>query len=129
MTAMRSDAVHGDAGAAQLRPTDAAVCADAATRVVMVHDAQPVRRFLLRDAGAARDDYAAGLVAADERLGEVAEAERLLRRARWGAVELEVRAAHARGLHLQHDLARTGRRVGEASELDLAVAEEDDAAH
>src|SRR5437868_4926431 len=68
-------------------------------------------------------------MATDEGLGEIAQAQRLLRSPRRRAIELEVRAAHAGSLHLEHDLAGAGRRIGEASQLDLAIAEENDAAH
>src|SRR6185295_15245575 len=80
--AVRRDAVDGDARAAELRPADPAMRAHAATRVVVVHDALAGRRFLLAHARAAGDDDAAGLVAADERVLQVAQAERRLRRAR-----------------------------------------------
>ena len=62
-------------------------------------------------------------------LGIGAEAERLLRLARRRAVELEVRAAHARGLHLDHYFARAGRGIGEVANFDLSVAEKDRTAH
>ena len=127
--AMRGDAVDRDAGAAELRPADAAVRADAAARVVMVHHALAGRRFVLRYAGTARHHHAAGLVTTDEWFAVPAKPERGLRGAGRRAVELEIRAAHARGLHLEHHFARTGRRIGEAAQLDVALAEEDDAAH
>src|SRR5689334_13842251 len=129
MAAVRGHAIDRDPRAAKLRPADAAVRADAAARIVVVHHPQSVGRFLLRDAGAARHHHAARLVSANERLGAIAEAEGLRGFARRRAIELEVGAAHARSLHLEHALARTGRRIGEAAQLDLALAEEDDAAH
>ncbi len=129
VAAVCRDAVDGDAGAAELRPADAAVLADAAAGIVMVHDALTGGRLALRDAGPARDDDAARLVAGDERVLQIAESESLLRFPGRRAVELQVRAAHARGLHLDHHLARPGRRVGKGAQLDLAIAEEDGAAH
>src|SRR5688572_29337444 len=105
------------------------MAAHAAACVVVVHDALADRRLALRDAGPARHHHPAGLVAGDEGFTDTSQAKRGLRGARRRAVELEVRAAHARGLHLDHDLAGAGRGVGEAAQLDLAVAEEDDAAH
>jgi hypothetical protein len=87
------------------------------------------RRLAFRYAGAARDDDSTRLMPGNERVFQVAQPERLLRFARRRAVELEVRAAHAGGLHLDHHFARPGRRVGECAQLDLAVAEEDGAAH
>src|SRR5688572_31958341 len=129
MAAVRGDAVDGDSLAAELRPADAAVPAHAAARIVVVHHALANRRLALRDAGTARYYHAARLVAADKRLSISSQPERLLRLARRRAVELEVAAAHARGLHLDHHLARAGRRIGELAQLDLAVAEEDDSTH
>src|SRR5207344_2373212 len=70
-----------------------------------------------------------GLVAADKGFGELAQSERGLRRPGRRAVELQIRAAHARGLHLDDDFARAGRGIGKAAQLDLALAQEDDAAH
>src|SRR6185503_12432669 len=129
VAAVRGDAVDRDPRFAELRPADAAMLAHPAAGIVMIHDALADRRLALRNPGPARRDHAAGLVAADERLGVGAEAERLLRLARRRAVKLEVRAAHARGLHLDHHLARAGRGIGEGPDLDLPVAEENHAAH
>src|SRR5918994_4932621 len=103
--------------------------AHAAAGVMVVHHPLADRRLALRHAGTARRDHAAGLMAADEGLGVRAEAERLLRLAGRRAVELEVRAAHARGLHLDYHLARAGRGVGKLAELDFSITEEYGAAH
>src|SRR5438128_2171264 len=107
---MCSDAIDRDPGAAELRPADAAMRAGAAAGVVMIHHAARGRRFALGDAGTARYHHAAGLVPSDERFTGAAQTERSLRHTRRRAVELEIRAAHARGLHLEHHFARTGRR-------------------
>src|SRR4029453_3005803 len=123
VAAVRGHAIDGDARLAELRPADAAMLAHAAAGIVMVHDALADRRLALRHAGPARRDHAARLVAADERLGGGAEAERLLRLARRRAVELEVRAAHARGLHLDHHFARPRRGIRKLAHLHLAVTE------
>ena len=72
---------------------------------------------------------AAGLVPGDERPGIAAQAERRLRSAGRRAVELEIAAAHARGLHLDHHLAGTWRRVREIANLDFSVAQEYRAFH
>ena len=45
------------------------------------------------------------------------------------AVLVKVAAAHARGLHLDDDLAGPGRGIGKLHQLDLSFAEEHDAAH
>jgi len=46
-----------------------------------------------------------------------------------GAVELEIRAAHARGLHLDHDFARARRGIGEVAHFHVPVAEKHSATH
>jgi hypothetical protein len=104
------------------------VLAVAAAGVVVVHHALADASFGLAHAGTDRRDHPAGLVSRDHLLAAAAEAEggRLVA---VGAVELEIAAAHAGGLDLQHHLARTGRRIGEVSELELPVAGEDDSAH
>src|SRR5688572_29518091 len=129
MAAVGGDAIDRDARLAELRPADAAVLAHAAAGVVVVHDPLADRRFLLRDTGAARRDHAARLVTADEGLRVGAEAERLLRLAGRRAVELEVRATQARGLHLDHHFAGAWRGIVEVADFDLPVAEEHCAAH
>src|SRR5438046_5883301 len=96
--------------------------AHAATRVMMVHDALADGRFAFRHPGAARRDHAAGLVPGDERPGIAAQAERRLRSAGRRAVELEIAAAHARGLHLDHHLAGTWRRGRDNGASDPAIA-------
>src|SRR5689334_13969198 len=95
----------------------------------MIHDPLADGRFTLRHARSARSDHAARLVPGDERLGPLPEPERLLRLARRRAVELEIRAAQPGGLHLDHDFARTGRRIWEVAHLDTAIAEEHRALH
>jgi hypothetical protein len=70
----------------------------------------------------------ATLVPGDHRAALAAEAERGSSAA-GGAVEFQVAAAHAGGFDLQHDLAGPRRRVGELSQLDLAVAGKDHAFH
>jgi hypothetical protein len=79
------------------------------------------------DAGADGGHDAARLVAGDDGPA-CAEPEcggGVARRSIW----MQVAAAHARSLHLENDLARAGRGIGEVLELELAVAEENDAAH
>src|SRR5207302_8741050 len=96
----------------------------AAARVMVIHDALADGGFALRHAGAARGDHAAGLVTGDDRLRPVAQPQRCLRRARPRAAELEIAAAHAGGLQLDHDLALAGRRVRKIADLDFLVAQE-----
>ena len=42
---------------------------------------------------------------------------------------MQVAAAHARSLDLEHDVARPRRRIGKLAQRELAVTEEDDAEH
>src|SRR5262245_6032893 len=46
-----------------------------------------------------------------------------------GAVGVQVAAAHARGLDLEDHVARAGCRIGEPSQLQLAISEKHDAFH
>jgi D-arabinose 1-dehydrogenase-like Zn-dependent alcohol dehydrogenase len=66
-------------------------------------------------------------VAADHRRAVAAQAHRL--GPALDAVELEIAAAHARGLDLQHHLAGSGHRVRKLLELELALAQKHHAAH
>src|SRR3954453_13172896 len=113
MRAVAGHAVDDDAFGAKLRPSDAAMLADAAAFVVMHHHPRAERRLALGDAGADRDHDAAGLMTGDHRAAHLAEAERLAAALR-GAIEFEIAAAHAGRLDLEHDLARTGRRIVES---------------
>src|ERR1051326_5718614 len=97
---------------AELRPARAAVVADRAALVMMHHDALPDLRLRLADPGADRGHDAAGLMPGDDRLGRRGQAADR-RPALWPAVLVQIAAAHARGLHLDDDLALAPRRVGE----------------
>src|SRR5712664_2071882 len=99
--------------------------ASAAAFVVVVHHALADERWV--DAGADGGDDAARLVAGDDR-APGAEAERGGGVA-GGAIGMQVAAAHPRRLHLEDDLAGAGRGIGKFLDLELAIAEEDDAAH
>ena len=114
---------------AQLRPARAAMLAHRAALVMVHHDALADPRHLLADLGADRRDDAARLVPADDRVRvDRQSADRFA--ARFGAAILvQIAAAHARGLHLDDDLAGPRRRVGKFHQLDLALAREDYAAH
>src|SRR5690242_18557824 len=125
MTAVSGHAVDGDACAAELRPADAAMLAPPAALVVMVHHTLADEGRI--DPSADRGDHATRLVPGDdgpaaakpERGGGIAGC----------AVRVQIAAAHPGRLHLEDDLARTGGRVGKVLELELAIAEEYDAAH
>src|ERR1700692_2830390 len=102
--------------------------AHGATLVVVHHDALADLRLGGADPGADRGDDAAGLVPGDHRWGRARHpADRLA--ALLPAVLVEVAAAHARGLHLDDDLAIARRRVGEFHHFALAVAGKDNPAH
>src|SRR5439155_262153 len=122
---MARHAVYGDAGAAELGPADAAMLAAAAALVVMVHHALTDQRGI--DAGADGSDDAAWFVTRDDGAAG-AEPERGSGVAR-GAIGMQIAAAHTRRLHLQNDFAGSGCRIGELLDLELAIAEEHDAAH
>src|SRR5437660_126929 len=113
---------------AQLRPARAAVVAHGATLVMVHHDALADLRLGGADPGADRGDDAAGLVPGDHRLsrrGQPADRLAALR----PAVLVQVAAAHARGLHLDDDLALARRRIGEFHHFELAFAGKDNPAH
>ena len=103
--------------------------ANRAALVVVHHDALADAGHLVADAGADRGDDAARLVPADDRVGvDRQTADRGAARFR-PAVLVQIAAAHARGLHLDDDLAGTRGGVGKLHQLDLPLAREDNAAH
>jgi hypothetical protein len=85
-------------------------------------------RLLLGDGAAERRDHAAGLVPRDGRIAAAPDAARVAA-ARRGAIAVQVAAAHARRLDLEHDLARARRRVLEFHQFKLAVSGKDDTTH
>ena len=113
---------------AKLHPAGCAMRADAAAAVMMLHDAHADPRLLVAHPRPHRRDDAARLVPGDDRPG-AAEPQRRRRAALGPAVEFEIAAAHARGLDLDDDLARSRRRVREVLQLERALAEKDDALH
>src|SRR6185436_2453038 len=119
------DAEHRDSLAAELRPSSATVLARAATPVVMVHHPRAVRQLLFTDSGAARDDDAARLVARDHRATRASEPERRAHAAARSrcAIGVQVAAAHAGGLHLDHNFAGSRRRIRKFLQLELALAQ------
>src|SRR5579883_3539036 len=129
MRAVAGDAVDFlHAFHAELHPAGGAVLADAAAAIVMLHDALADPRLALADAGTDRHDHPAGLVPGDDRPA-AAEAERRGAAPLAGAVEFEVAAAHAGGLDLDHDLARTRNGIGKFAQLQLPLAEKHDPLH
>src|SRR5580700_9713874 len=101
--------------------------AGAATRIVVHHDAVTDTRGALVDRAADGGDAAAWLVAGDHRARHLAEPER--GGPARGAIELQVAAAHAGRLDLDHDVVRPRRRVGKFHQLQFAFAKECHAAH
>src|SRR5262245_29510583 len=74
-------------------------------------------------------DHAAGLVTGDH-AGRPLDATRDdATRIGRGAVVVQIAAAHARGLDLEDHVARAGCRIGEPSQLQLAISEKHDAFH
>src|SRR5712691_9016439 len=126
MAAVAGDAVDRDALATELRPAAAAVLAAPAPLVVMVHHTLADQPGI--DAGADGVDDAARLMAGDHRPAATSQAE-ARRGVAHGTVRVKVAAAHSRRFHGQHDLAGSGGRVGELSQLELSVAQEHDALH
>ena len=99
--------------------------ASATALVVVIHHALADERGI--DAGADGGNHAARLVAGDDRAaGAEAEGGRGVARR---SIRMQVAAAHPGGFHLEDDFAGAGRGVGELLDLELAIAEEDDAAH
>src|SRR5271165_1672539 len=114
---------------AQLRPARPAVIAHGAALVVMHHDPLADLGLLVADPRAHRGDDAARLVSADDRIGiDWQTADRRAARFR-PAVLVQIAAAHARGLHLDHHLARTRGRIGELHHLDFPLTREHYAVH
>src|SRR4029077_3865891 len=114
---------------AHLRPARTAVLAVAAAIVMVVHHALADPGFLVGDGGAHCRDDAAGLVTGNH-AGRPLDATRDdSTRIGRGAVVVQVAAAHARGLDLEDHVARAGYRIGELSELQLAISEKHDAFH
>ena len=130
VAAVPRQAVDDDPLRAELGPARPAVLAVATALVVVVHHALTDRRVGLRDPRAALEDDAAGLVSGDHGSARAPEAQRLGGAAGPGrAIGMEVAPAQAGGLHLEDHLARPRRGVGEAPELELAVAQEHDSSH
>ena len=110
--AVRSDAVHGNASLAELRPADAQQCSEGPKWGVVTRIDHPLalyRRLALRNAGAARRHHSAGLVPRDKGFLQISETQSGLGASpRRRPAVLEVRAAHARGLRSGSPL-RPGR--------------------
>src|SRR5882724_13542656 len=112
---------------AKLHPAGRAMFAHAAAAVVVLHHAHADLGLVLGNAGAYCNHDAAGLVAGNDRAGELAEAQRRSTADR--AVELQIAAAHAGSLDLEHDFAGSRRRIRKLHELNLASAGEYDSFH
>jgi hypothetical protein len=130
MPAMRIVAVHFHRHfLAELLPAGTAMAALRATLVVMHHHAIADRRFRVGHAGADGNHHAARFMPGDGRTeagGQAGGARRLDFRP---AILMEIGSAHAGGFHLEHDLTRPRRRVGEVHDVECPVAREHDAAH
>src|SRR5262249_8281476 len=78
---------------------------------------------------AERDHDAARLVAGDHRLGATRKARGGIARLEARAIDVQVAAAHAGRLDLEHDVARPRHRVGKITQRELAVTEKHAALH
>jgi len=118
---------------AHLRPASPALAAHSAAGVVVDHDPVAHSDRALVDSRARGRDDSARLVPGDdaEIVTEVGRtrAERSEGRIHGPAVELEIAAAHAGGLDLHHNLARSGYRVVERGDLNLAITTKNHATH
>jgi hypothetical protein len=81
-------------------------------------------------------DHPAGLVTADDRCAfidtarrEVLETQRPDHLRRVVPIKMQIAAAHARSLHLDHGFARPWGRVGKLHQLQLAIPFEYNASH
>src|SRR5438477_6269623 len=128
MRAMRGDTIDRASRDAHLRPTAAAILANATATIVVHHDAGADASGAVLDLVPHRSDNAAGFVAGDHRPFELAQAERRgFPAAR--AIKFEIAAAHAGRLNLDNDVLRTGRRVGKVRNLQFALAKKSHATH
>src|SRR5262249_54541515 len=98
------------------RPARAAMLATSAAGGVVVHHPLAGSRLLGRYAGADRDHDAAGLMIGDDRFGSAFESRAGIAGLETGAVDVQVTAAHAGCLYLEHDIAGTWRGVGEVAQ-------------
>jgi hypothetical protein len=105
------------------------VLAGAAAVVVVVHHALADLGFLVGHAGADRGDDATGLMAGDHPRLPSDAAGHGPGRLGGGAIVVQVAAAHARGLDLEDHVSGAGSRIGKRSQLQLPIAEKDDAVH
>ena len=129
VAAVTAGAVDHRSLEAHLRPARAAVLAGAAAVVMVVHHALADPGFPVGDGGAYCHDHAAGLVTGDHAGRPLDATGDDSTRIGRGAVGVQVAAAHARGLDLEDHVARAGCRIGEPSQLQLAISEKHDAFH
>src|SRR5882757_5542033 len=113
---------------AELLPSRAAMVALGAALIMVHHHAPTDMRLLCIDGGADRDYHAAGFVSGDH--GAVLHRDAGgLRLALRAAVLMQVAAAHAGRLHLDHDVMSIRSGVGELHQFQSALAREYNAAH
>src|SRR3982074_2416943 len=113
---------------AELLPAGAAVVALGAALIMMHHHALADPRFLRIDGRADRDHDAAGSVPGDHGTVPDRNAARL-RPALGAAVLMQVAAAHAGRLHLDHHVMGVRRGIGELHQFQSALTREYYAAH
>src|SRR5260221_6800016 len=113
---------------AELLPSGAAMVALGAALIMMHHDALADARFRGPDRGADRDHHAAGFVPGDDSALPHRHAGRP-RLALGAAVMMQVAAAHAGRLHLDHDIMGIGGGIFERHQFQPTFAREYNAAH
>src|SRR5580704_4991785 len=113
---------------AQLLPAGAAMVALGAALIVMHHDALADAGLLGIDRAADRDHHAAGLVPGDHGAVPHRYSARL-GLAPGAAVLMQVAAAHARRLHLDHHIMGIGGGIVEPHQFQPAFAREYNPAH
>ncbi len=130
VAAMGVVAIHLDRHVlAKLGPAGPAMAAMVAALVVVDHHPLADMRQAALHPRADRRDHARRFVPHDHRLQVDRQPGGGGAAALLAAVLVQVAAAHAGRLHLDHHLARAGRGVGEVHDLEFALAVEHHAAH
>src|SRR5579859_457787 len=130
MSTVRVAAIHLHRNfLAKLLPAGTAMIALGTSLIVMHHDALTDPSFLAGNCRTNRSYHTTRLVSGDHRIRILRKARGLARLPLGPAILMQVAAAHARGLHLHHDLVRAGRRIGELHHFQFATAGEHDTTH
>ena len=114
---------------AELLPAGAAMAALGAALIVMHHHSVADLGLCIGDPGPDRHDDATGLVPGNDGAGAGRDTGACPRQVLRAAVLVQVRPAHAGGLHFKHHFARPRCRVRESHDLDSPFAGKHDATH